>query len=211
LYPTAGFLSSFIGVALLCFLFFIEHKNLKNNQNSIIWFIIKKDRLSIFKNINQNKMKSPRLLLAFAAIFILHFNGFPALPLSTSPSLPATTVVASSQLTAKEQFRIAQMKKFTSLSVGEYGKLRGEKLNFFEKISFKLSQRRMKQMLRHYEYGEVTTLQKISWLLKGLLLGPIAVALAYIFIPEDDRELIKWVWFGFAGFAIIVAIILLSL
>src|ERR1700735_3287617 len=98
-------------------------------------------------------MKSPKLLLAFSVIFLVHINGFASMPLSTVPSLPVTKIFDNSHLTAKQQFRIAQMKKFTSLSVEEYGKLRGKKLNFFEKISFKLSQRRMKQMLRRYEYG----------------------------------------------------------
>jgi hypothetical protein len=155
-------------------------------------------------------MRLTKLLLAFTVIFFVNINGYAAILISATPS-PQTKVVTNSHLTLKEQLRVAQMKKFCSLSAEEYGKLRGKKLNLFEKISFKLSQRRMRQMLKHYEYGEVTTLQKISWLIKGLLLGPIAVILAYIFIPEDERELIKWVWFGFAGFAIIVAILLLSL
>jgi hypothetical protein len=67
-------------------------------------------------------------------------------------------------------------------------------------------------MLKQYDYGDgPNTLSKISWLLKGLLLGPIALLIGYLFLKDDDRELIKWIWFGIAGFAILVAAILLTM
>lgn len=124
-------------------------------------------------------------------------------------SLPQTNVIDKGPArSSSEQFRIAQMKKFVDLSVSDYQKLKGKKMNFLEKASFKLSQKRMKKMLTQYAYGEVSTLQKIGWLLRGLILGPIAVLLAYLFTTEDDRELIKWAWFGFAGWAILLVVIL---
>lgn len=64
-------------------------------------------------------------------------------------------------------------------------------------------------MLNQYDYGEVGTFQKINWLVKGLVLGPIVVLLGYLFLQDEERELIKWAWFGFAGWVIIVAAILL--
>jgi lipoprotein signal peptidase len=70
----------------------------------------------------------------------------------------------------------------------------------------------MKRLLKSYDYGDGSTiLQKISWLLKGILLGPIAVLLAYIFLKDEERELIKWAWFGCIGFAAILIGILISL
>ena len=109
---------------------------------------------------------------------------------------------------SKEMLQLAKMRLFAGLSIEEYSKLKGKKLNFLERFSFRLTQNRVKKMLKRYDYGDVTVLQKISWLLKGLLLGPIAVLLAYLFVGEDERELIKWVWFGFAGFVAIIAVIL---
>ena len=65
------------------------------------------------------------------------------------------------------------MRIFVNMTVEDYGKLSGKKLNFFERFSFKASQRRMRLMLKTYDYGDgLTTLQKISWLIKGLLFGP---------------------------------------
>lgn len=109
----------------------------------------------------------------------------------------------------KKELRLAQLKLYTSLSVQEYEKLRGKKLNFFQKLSFKLSQRRMKNVLKAYSYGDgPSVFQKIGWLCKGILLGPLAVILAYAFLKDEERELIKWAWFGCIGFAAIVIILL---
>ncbi len=131
------------------------------------------------------------------------------------PAAPAyifsekAVVFEGPKTSSKDQLRVAQMKWFVSLTVPGYEKLKGKKINFLEKFSFKLSQKRMKKMIKLYDDGEVTTLEKISWLLKGLVLGPIAVLLAYIIFKEDKRELIKWTWFGFAGWAVLLAVILL--
>jgi hypothetical protein len=143
-------------------------------------------------------------LLAFAVTLIIHPTRAASLPMAVQNKFTVNDPVPS-----KQALKVAQMKAFTSLSVEQYGQLRGRKLNFFERQSFLISQHRMKKMLQHYDYGDVTTLQKISWLLKGLLLGPIAVALAYIFLHDEETELIKWTWFGFAGMAVAVGLILL--
>lgn len=155
-------------------------------------------------------MKKSALLATFFAIFLITTNARAAVPASSDFSLPDnSTAPPKSKI---DQLRLAQMKLFAAMTLNDYEKLKGKKLNFMERLTFKISQHRMKKMVRLYEYGEgPTTLQKIGALLKGLLSGPIAVILGYIFLKDDDRELIKWIWFGFAGFAIIIAIILISL
>lgn len=162
-------------------------------------------------------MKSQKLFFTLLAIFVLNFNGWAASPyaaLSSNRLLSdhKTESTGNSKLFAKDELRIEQMKLFVSLTPEKYGELRGKKLNFIEKASFNLSKHRMKQMLKYYQYGDgPSTLSKISWLLKGLLFGPIALALGYIFLKDDDRELIKWIWFGFIGFAAIVVLVILSM
>ena len=145
----------------------------------------------------------------FLAVLFLSLTAKPAL--CANAAVVISTPAALNSPPSKEMLQVAKMRWFASLSTEQYSKLRGKKLNFMERLSFHLSQNRMKKMLKHYDYGEVTTLQKISWLLKGLLLGPIAVLLAYIFAGEDERELITWAWIGFAGFAVILTIFLLSI
>jgi len=104
------------------------------------------------------------------------------------------------------------MRQFSKLTVADYEKLTGKKLNIFQRLSFRMTKHRVNNMLKAYYDGDgPTTLQKISWLIKGLILGPIALILGYIFLRGDDRELIKWIWFGFAGFAIIIGVVLLTI
>ena len=157
-------------------------------------------------------MKRLSLLFTLLAILLLHFNGSASIPSISSVSASTSTFIEKTNPNNKDSFRVAQMKLFISMTADDYGKLRGKKLNFIERLSFKASQRRMRHMMKYYEYGDgPTTLQKIAALLKGLLLGPIALLLGYLFLRDDERELIKWIWFGFAGFAAIVVIILLSI
>jgi hypothetical protein len=155
-------------------------------------------------------MKFQKVIFAFITIFILHFignNSFAISHVTTVNSVSAD----EKHLSAKDQQMVAQMRIFVNMTVEQYGKLRGKKLNFFERLSFRASQRRMRLMLKAYDDGDgPTTLQKISWLLKGLLFGPIALIVGYIFLKDDERELIKWIWFGFIGFAAIAAIIIFS-
>jgi hypothetical protein len=155
-------------------------------------------------------MKCAKLLYCLLTIVLLTFTVQQAYSASIT-SQTKNTAALSTLAPAEQSLRVAQMKMFTNLTITQYEKLSGKKLNFFGRLSFRMSQNRMKKMLKRYDYGEVSTLQKISWLLKGLLLGPIAVLLAYIFLHDEEAELIKWTWFGFAGWAIIVGIILLTL
>jgi len=157
-------------------------------------------------------MKISKSTFVFLGFLVLSFTTRAASNLSSASVIPKTDSVSNVALTKDEKLKVLQMQLFAKMTISDYEKLKGKKLNFFERVSFKLSQHRAKRMLKYYEYGEgPTTLQKISWLLKGLLLGPIALLLGYIFLKDDDRELIKWIWFGFAGFAVIVIIILLTI
>ena len=156
-------------------------------------------------------MKPQKIIFVIATIFALNFIGNPSFAIS--PTLSANKESAdNTHLSNEDQFRIAQMRVFVNMTAEQYGKLRGKKLNFFERISFRLSQHRMRHMLRSYDYGDGPgTLEKISWLIKGLILGPIALIIGYIILKDDERELIKWIWFGFIGFSAIVVIVLLTL
>ena len=156
-------------------------------------------------------MKPKKIFFVLAALFALNFTSHAAFVIAPRSSGLKNEVVNNSHLSYKDQIRVAQMKTFINLTPGQYGKLRGKKLNFFGRMAFRLSQHRMKQMLKSNDYGDgPTTFEKISWLLKGLLLGPIALILGYIFLKDDDRELIKWIWFGFIGFAALCVAFLLA-
>ena len=110
----------------------------------------------------------------------------------------------------------------STINLKDFEILTGRHLKFFERLAFKGAQKKLrnsinsdgtinKKLLNYMSDDEVTTWSKISWLIKGLLLGPLAVLIAYIFLKDDERELIKWAWFGFAGFLIIGAVYLFTL
>ena len=151
-------------------------------------------------------MKFHKLLFTLMAVVALNVTGYTIVPSSyTEPA-------GNERLSEKEQYRLLQMQRYVAMTPGEYEKYRGKNLNFLERISFKLSQHRMRQLLEHYSYGDgPTTLQKISWLLKGLLFGPLALIIGYIFLKDEERELIKWIWFGFVGFVAILVVTLLAI
>lgn len=154
-------------------------------------------------------MQKLKFILTIVAILSLHSIGRAASPLSTSASSPTEETFGTDKSPSKESIRIAQMKFYSALSLSEYEKLKGKKLNFFEKIAFKSSQQSMKKMLKAYSDGEGPSIfQKIGWLCKGILLGPIALLIGYLFFKDEERELIKWIWFGFAGFVIILLLVL---
>ena len=151
-------------------------------------------------------MKFHKLLFTLVAVVALNVTGHTIVPSSHTES------AGNERHSEKEQYRLLQMKRYVAMTPGEYEKYRGKNLNFLERISFKLSQHRMRQLLEQYSYGDgPTTLQKISWLLKGLLFGPLALIVGYIFFKDEERELIKWIWFGFVGFAAILVATLLAI
>lgn len=151
--------------------------------------------------------------LCIAFLLTLYTAGYTATPSNPLIYSVDVSVAEGPKLPVDERARIMQMKKFVALTPAGYERLSGKKMHVLQKAAFKLSQKRMKNMLRSYRYGNVSVLQKISWFLRGMLFGPLAVLSAYIFTTEDNRELIKWAWFGFAGqgllFGIVALIVLL--
>ena len=152
-------------------------------------------------------------LLYVTFLLTLYTTGYTATPSNPLICSVDVSVAEDPKPPVNEQVRIMQMKKFVEMTPAGYERLSGKKMHVLQKIAFKLSQKRMKNMLRSYRYGNVSVLQKISWFLRGMLFGPFAVLLAYIFTTEDNRELIKWAWFGFAAqgllFGIVTLVVLL--
>jgi len=137
---------------------------------------------------------------------VINNYGWSAMPIMKE-SLPYA--MKNSHELKSDSARINQIKMLSALTAAKYGELKGKKLNALQRLAFNLSKQRMKSLLKHLS-AEPNILSKISWLLKGVLLGPIALAIGYLIFKDEDRELIKWIWFGCIGFAIIAAIILLA-
>lgn len=157
-------------------------------------------------------MQKSKQLLILVTLLVFNYGAFAAVLPSTINETATTSVAPKKELSVTDALRVAQMKAFAGMTAEKYGELRGKKLNLLEKLAFKANQQRAKNLLKAYsKHDEPNVLSKISWLVKGLLFGPLALLFGYLFLKDDDRELIKWIWFGFAGFVAIVAIFLLTL
>ena len=146
--------------------------------------------------------KSLFVLIAFSLIGSVSHS---AVPSSAVTGISFVTPEAKPTLSNKQQ-QLLYMKWFVTLSPKEYGKMRGRKLNFFEKASFTFTQFRMKQQLKSARGGEG---EGVNWggLALGAFLGLIGVVGAYIF--SKDKNFIKWTWVGCGIFIVIFLIFVL--
>lgn len=158
-------------------------------------------------------MKKLTTLLIAATLL---FTCLPDRAKSLSPYSVSDSSSQNAGVTLKKdlntQLKMNQMRAFTNMTTSDFEAKTGRKLNFLERFSFHLTQNRMKHMLnKSGRYDDFTAWEKISWFLKGLLLGPLAILLGYIFLKDENRELIKWIWFGSIGWVLIFAVFLLSI
>ncbi len=137
-------------------------------------------------------MRSLKLILGIFAFSLFGISAVAAVPASSNNIGPSMRSDINPTVSTKQQ-QLTYMKWFVSLSPGEYGKWRGKKLNLVEKISFKLTQYRMKLQLRNSRNGES---EGVNWgaLALGFFLGPLGVLGAYVF--SGKRNFIKWAWIG---------------
>ena len=160
-------------------------------------------------------MKKLLLLLTAFCFFANSFASFEVKPVSKKASEIFIPVGNTGQ-------KISLM-DLSNISVKDFENISGKHLNFFDRLIFKASQKKLKHSFNHdgtlnnkrlmkymTDDSEVTTLDKIGWLVKGLILGPLAVIFAYLLLKDDRRELIKWSWFGFIGFIIIGVLVILA-
>ncbi len=138
-------------------------------------------------------MKSVKFIFNLVAFAIFSFSAQGAMPTTGSFVIPSTAS-ADNPTVSKKQQEVLFMKWFVALSPKEYGKMRGKKLNIFEKASFKLTQYRMKQQLRANRRSNEG--EGVNWggLALGAFLGLIGVVGAYVF--SKDNNFIKWTWIG---------------
>jgi hypothetical protein len=147
------------------------------------------------------------ILITFVTLSV---NSFAIAPVSSIGTPNKTESVTDARLSKEPLIRILQMKQFARMTLKDYEIAKGRKLNFIERFDFHASQHRVNHLLKKHNYGDdFTFLQKFAWFGKGLVLGPIALLIGYIFLKDEERELIKWIWLGFATLIVVVLIITL--
>lgn len=112
--------------------------------------------------------------------------------------------------------------EISKISVKDYQRISGEHLNFFERLSFKAAQKKLRKnitaegtvntkMLGKNGFGDSFSDFHIGGFLLGLFLFLPGVLIAYLLGGDDEdirRSRIKWAWYGAGIFAIIAAAVL---
>ncbi len=159
-------------------------------------------------------MKKIGILLLVLAIGGISFAAYIG-PSSTAPK--ATEVFLP--LGNNTQVSLMDLSKMT---VKDYQELTGKHLNLFQKLGFKMAQKKMrkaissdgtvnnKKLSKMMAAGDFTGDFNGGWFAIGILLGLIGVLLSYV-IPGDEsvkHNRQKWAWLGLG---VVVVIVLLAL
>ena len=104
--------------------------------------------------------------------------------------------------------------EFLAMTPKKYTEISGKKMSLPEKISLKLAQRKVRNMLRKGKEVDLLSVKKrmdtsnfsIIGFLLGLILSLIGVLFAYL---THDDTVIRWAWIGAGVGAIIILISLL--
>lgn len=161
-------------------------------------------------------MKKVLFLFVAFAIFSTSFasSGFSSLPKKASDIY----------LPVGKDMRISLM-DLSLIKVKDYEKISGNHLNFFERITFKAAQNKLrksinedgtvtnKKLLKAIADGDHSVGFHLGGFALGFLLGLIGVLLAYVIGGDEDvkRNRAKWAWIGLGVYVVAIVIILLSI
>ena len=133
---------------------------------------------------------------------------------STTNLIPSS--VAKVRLKADEVYlpvgktgNLISLMDLSRISVKDFETMSGQKMKFFEKVQFKLSQRQLKKSINEDGTFSRKSIEKyltkppyggggvfsLTGLLLGLFLSLIGVLIAYL-IGSDNKSRIRWAWIG---------------
>lgn len=100
------------------------------------------------------------------------------------------------------------------INVKDFQQLTGKHLNFFQRMSFKASQRKLRNSFNADGTVDNASLKKlvesgsggfnIGGFALGFFLGLIGVLIAYLIGGENKQSLTKWAWIGFGVWVVLL-------
>lgn len=148
------------------------------------------------------------LVVATVLFFTSASNAFVSPLPASNPAEPIEKVAKPSP------FASMTVQDFLALTPKKYRELTGQKMKMSQKISLKISQYKVKKMVKQNKQvdlykmvpGVDTADFNIGGFVLGLVLGIIGVLIAYLI---GDRSVVKWAWIGFAIWVGIVLLVLI--
>jgi hypothetical protein len=157
-------------------------------------------------------------ILLFIAAFAIFTTSFGSSGFSSRPK-KATEIY----LPIGKDMQISLM-DFSQINVKDYEKLSGKHLNFFEKMSFKAGQKKLrkcfaadgtitnKKLLKSMSDGDHSVGFHLGGFALGFFLGLVGVLIAYIITGDNDvdRNRRKWAWIGFGTYVVLLIALLIA-
>ena len=144
--------------------------------------------------------KTPILLLALCCF-------------SVSGKISAATIASSHSITEKRIFTedpalpyYFSVQDFLSFTPEKYKQLTGKKLSFFQKISLRLQQQKIKRLAKKGELKILADFDPTGFVL-GLFISIVGIGISYLINYKDTK---KWAWIGagIGGIFILIAVLL---
>jgi hypothetical protein len=111
--------------------------------------------------------------------------------------------------------------EFSKLKPNEYEKLAKVKLNFFDRVKYKMAMKKLKKSIA--EDGTITNKKvakafadkgtdgsSIGGFALGFLVGLIGVLIAYLINDDKKSNRVKWAWIGFGVILVIYLLVFLA-
>ena len=165
-------------------------------------------------------------LFTFLAAFALLATSFAATSPAAVPAPPVETPVLNAKTMmlpiGKTGYTISLM-DLANISVKDFESLSGKKMGFFDKIGFKLGQKKLRNKIEDDGTIKSKVLQKyvgktaddatgfhLGGFALGFLLGLIGVLIAYLINDEKKSNRTKWAWIGLGAAVVLYLLLILA-
>ena len=165
-------------------------------------------------------MKKATLFVFLAAFGLSVFASLPVNAPTLSPKLKAAEIMIPIGKSGKK----ISLLDLSTISAKDLQNLTGKKMNFFDRLAFKASQKKLKKSIDadgtitskkinkffSKRFGPTEGFHALGFIL-GFFLGLIGVLIAYLMNDDDDKQnRVKWSWIGF-GAAVLITLIFVLL
>lgn len=137
-----------------------------------------------------------------------------ALPLATTPPVETPVLNANTMiLPVGKTGKTISLMELAHIDVKDFQLLTGKKLSFFDKIGFKLGQKKLRNKIEEDGTIKSKVIQKYAGKMAadgttgfhlggfalGFLVGLIGVLIAYLINDDKKSNRVKWAWIGLAA------------